>query len=201
MVLTPSRLHAVRYKQAFDRYIAEKGYTDVHPLVAFSVWATILLTWHLPALYDAAVRHESVHALEHASFFAAGIAVWLPVLETLPAPEWFGTGPKLVYVVGVRGVESLLGNALLWVAGTPLYGVYVRSHELIGVSPATDQSLAGAVMLTEGTLVTLPLLVVLFLRLQTEAEARQTLLDRGVDPRRARRAVRYGRHRKLAQPL
>lgn len=36
MVLTPSRLHAVRYKQAFDRYIAEKGYTDVHPLVAFS---------------------------------------------------------------------------------------------------------------------------------------------------------------------
>jgi cytochrome c oxidase assembly factor CtaG len=172
-----------------------------NPLVAFSVWATILLTWHLPVLYDAAVRHESVHALEHASFFAAGIAVWLPVLETLPAPEWFGTGAKLVYVVGVRGVESLLGNALLWVAGTPLYGVYVRSHELIGVSPATDQSLAGAVMLTEGTLVTLPLLVVLFLRLQTEAEARQTLLDRGVDPRRARRAVRYGRHRKLAQPL
>jgi type I restriction enzyme R subunit len=36
MVLTPSRLHAVRYKQAFDRYIAEKGYTDVRPLVAFS---------------------------------------------------------------------------------------------------------------------------------------------------------------------
>jgi type I restriction enzyme R subunit len=36
MVLTPSRLHAVRYKQAFERYIAEKGYRNVHTLVAFS---------------------------------------------------------------------------------------------------------------------------------------------------------------------
>jgi cytochrome c oxidase assembly factor CtaG len=171
-----------------------------NPVVAFTVWATILLTWHLPLLYDAAVRHEAVHALEHVSFFAAGIAVWLPVVETLPAPEWFGTGAKLVYVVGVRAVESLLGNVLLWVAGTPLYGVYVRPHELIAVSPSTDQSLAGAAMLVDGMLVTLPLLALLFLRLQVEAEARQTLVERGIDPRRARRAVRYGRWRRLAQP-
>jgi len=171
-----------------------------NPLVAFAVWATILLTWHLPVLYDAAVRHEGVHALEHASFFAAGIAIWLPVVETLPAPEWFGTGAKLVYVVGVRSVESLLGNVLLWVAATPLYGVYVRPHELIPVSPSTDQSLGGAVMLAEGALVTLPLLAMLGLRLQGEAEMRQSLLEQGVDPRRARRAVRYGRARRLANP-
>ncbi len=36
MVVTSSRLHAVRYKQAIDRYIAEKGYPDIHALVAFS---------------------------------------------------------------------------------------------------------------------------------------------------------------------
>ena len=36
MVVTDGRLHAVRYKQAFDRYIAEKGYTDIKTLVAFS---------------------------------------------------------------------------------------------------------------------------------------------------------------------
>jgi len=85
-----------------------------------------------------------VHALEHVSFFAVGIAVWLPVIATLPAPEWFGTGAKLGHVVGVRGVESLLGNLLLWVAATPLYGVYVRAPDVLAVSPSTDQSLAGA---------------------------------------------------------
>jgi len=36
MVVTTSRLHAVRYRQAFDKYIAEQGYTDVGVLVAFS---------------------------------------------------------------------------------------------------------------------------------------------------------------------
>ena len=36
MVVTSSRLHAVRYKLAFDRYIAENKYTDIRPLVAFS---------------------------------------------------------------------------------------------------------------------------------------------------------------------
>ena len=36
MVVTSSRLHAVRYRQAFDKYIAEQGYTDVGVLVAFS---------------------------------------------------------------------------------------------------------------------------------------------------------------------
>jgi type I restriction enzyme R subunit len=36
MVVTSSRLHAVRYKEAFDKYIADKGYTGIKTLVAFS---------------------------------------------------------------------------------------------------------------------------------------------------------------------
>ena len=36
MVVTPSRLHAVRYLQEFKRQIEEKGYTDLDVLVAFS---------------------------------------------------------------------------------------------------------------------------------------------------------------------
>src|SRR5215467_3173347 len=36
MVVTSSRLHAIRFKLAFERYIKENGYTDIRPLVAFS---------------------------------------------------------------------------------------------------------------------------------------------------------------------
>ena len=36
MLVTSSRLHAVRYKEKFDKYISEKGYTDIKTLVAFS---------------------------------------------------------------------------------------------------------------------------------------------------------------------
>jgi type I restriction enzyme R subunit len=36
MVVSSSRLHAVRYKEEFDKYIQEKGYTDIKTIVAFS---------------------------------------------------------------------------------------------------------------------------------------------------------------------
>ena len=168
-----------------------------NPAVALPIWAVNLYVWHVPALYEAAVEHSAVHALEHVCFFGAGIVVWLPVLETLPAPEWFGTGPKLAYIGVVRAVETVLGNVFVW-AGTVFYGVYDRGEELWGISPLQDQGLAGAVMMVEGSLVTIVALAWLFLRLAHEGELRQELLERGLDPRAVRRAVRYGRAQELA---
>jgi cytochrome c oxidase assembly factor CtaG len=168
-----------------------------NPAIALPIWALDLYLWHLPPLYEAAVRHSSVHALEHVCFFTAGLIVWLPVLETLPAPEWFGTGPKLAYIAGVRVVETVLGNVFVW-SGTLFYGVYDHGEELWGISPLQDQGLAGAVMMIEGSLVTIVALAWLFLRLAKEGDLRQELLERGLDPRTVRRAVRYGRAQELA---
>jgi cytochrome c oxidase assembly factor CtaG len=168
-----------------------------NPAVALPIWALNLYLWHVPFLYEAAVRHSTVHALEHACFFTAGLIVWLPVLETLPAPEWFGTGPKLAYIAGVRIVETVLGNVFVW-SGTVFYAVYARGDELWGISPLQDQGLAGAVMMIEGSIVTIVALAWLFLRMAQEGELRQELLERGLDPRTVRRAVRYGRAQELA---
>ncbi len=163
-----------------------------NPLLALPVWAANLYLWHVPFLYEAAVEHSAVHALEHVCFFTAGAIMWLPVLETLPAPEWFGTGSKLAYIAVVRLVETVLGNVFVW-AGTVFYPVYASGEELWGVSPLRDQGLAGAVMMIEGSVVTICALGWLFLRLAGEGELRQELLERGLDPRAVRRAVRYGR--------
>jgi putative membrane protein len=167
-----------------------------NPLVALPLWAANLAVWHLPVLYEAAVEHSLVHALEHVAFFSAGLVMWLPVLETLPAPEWFGTGAKLAYIVCVRLVETVLANVFLW-AGEPVYGVYDRGDEYLGVSATADQALAGGVLMLVGSLVTLTAIAWLFLRLAQEGEARQQLLERGLDERTVRRAVRYGRWREL----
>ena len=170
-----------------------------HPLVALPLWAVDLYAWHLPYLYDAAVRHSSVHALEHVCFFTGGVIMWLPVLETLPAPEWFGTGAKLGYIAVVRAVETVLGNIFFW-AGATFYPVYEHRQRLWGLSPLADQGLAGAVMMIEGSIVTLVALAWLFLRMAGEGELRQRLLERGLDARTVRRAVRYGRAEELGPP-
>jgi putative membrane protein len=170
-----------------------------HPLVALPLWAANLFLWHLPALYEAALRHDSVHALEHVAFFAAGALMWAPVLEVLPGPEWFGTAWKMGYMVVVRAVSTVLGNVFVW-AGDPFYSVYEQADRPWDVSAEADQGIAGAVMMVEGSLVTIGVLAWLFLRLAAEGELRQELIERGLDPRVVRRAVRYGRAEDMAEP-
>ena len=169
-----------------------------HPVGALVTWALILYAWHLPVLYDAALNHEAVHALEHASFFTGGILLWAPVLETVPMPEWFGTAAKLGYVAVARVVETVLGNVFVW-ANSTFYDFYAGRPHPWGMSAVDDQRVAGSVMMIEGSLVTICALSWLFLRLAEEGELRQQLLERGLDPRAVRRAVRYGRGKELEQ--
>jgi len=168
-----------------------------YPLVALPLWTVNLLAWHLPTLWEAALRHEAVHALEHACFFTAGAIMWAAVVEVLPGPEWFGTAAKMGYVAVVRVVSTVLGNVLIW-AGMPFYGLYEQAHRPWGLSADADQGLAGGIMMIEGSLVTVGALAWLFLRLAREGELRQRLLENGLDPRAVRRAVRYGRGHELS---
>jgi cytochrome c oxidase assembly factor CtaG len=168
-----------------------------NPFVALPLWATNLVLWHVPFFYEAAVENGAVHAIEHMAFFGAGVVLWLPVLETLPAPEWFGSGAKLGYIVGVRLVATVLGNVFVW-SGSPFYDVYDTGDEYLGLSPEGDQSLAGSLMMLEGSLVTVIAIAWLFLRMAQEGEIRQQLLERGHDPRTVRRAVRYRRWSELS---
>ncbi|MGB2953418.1 MAG: cytochrome c oxidase assembly protein, partial [Gaiellaceae bacterium] len=170
-----------------------------HPLIAFPLWAIDLVVWHLPFAYQAALHHSGVHGIEHLCFFTFAGLMWAPVVETLPGPEWFGTGLKLGYIALVRVFETVFGNVFIW-SGTLFYPFYVHAHPRWGVSALHDQQLAGVVMMVEGSLVTLGALVWLFLKLASEGELRQQLLEQGLDPRAVRRAVRYGRAEELYPP-
>ena len=163
-----------------------------HPLVALPLWAVNLYVWHVPAAYDAALRYGAVHALEHILFFACGALMWAAVLEVLPGPAWFGTGAKVGFVIAVRMLETVLGNVIFW-AGTPFYATYAEAPRTWGLSAEADQGIAGGIMMIEGSVMTLGVLAWLFLRMWSEGERRQELVEAGLDPRTVARAVRYGR--------
>jgi cytochrome c oxidase assembly factor CtaG len=163
-----------------------------HPFVALPLWAVNLYVWHVPFLYQAAIHHTAVHALEHALFFTCGALMWSPVLETLPAPAWFGTGWKLGYIAIVRLIETVLGNVFIW-SSSVFYPWYEEGLPRWGIDAVKDQNLAGVVMMAEGGMVTLAALAWLFLRLAAEGELRQELIEQGLDPAQVKRAVRYGR--------
>src|ERR671925_817499 len=70
-----------------------------HPGVALPLWALNLFLWHVPALHEAAVREEAVHALQHLGFVFFGANMWMALFGPLPMPAWFGNFAKLVYIV------------------------------------------------------------------------------------------------------
>jgi cytochrome c oxidase assembly factor CtaG len=176
----------------------EKLRVLAHPLVALPLWGVDLYVWHIPYLYDAALHHAPVHALEHFCFFTFGCLMWEPVIETLPAPAWFGTGWKIGYIFVVRLIETILGNVFIW-SSSAFYGVYRHAPEW-GITAVHDLNLGGVVMMAEGSIVTLAALAWLFLRMASEGETRQRLIEEGLDPRQVARAVRYGRSAQLASP-
>jgi putative membrane protein len=169
-----------------------------HPAVAFPLWAVDLYIWHLPRLYQAALRHGGLHALEHAMFIGFGVNMWMCLFGPLPTPAWFGNLGRLLYIVAVRLAATVLGNIFLW-SGSAFYPFYRAGDASAHIGPVTDQNLAGAIMMVEESMLTLGLFCWLFLRAARESEERQDLLDlataQGVEltEARAARAVAAGR--------
>lgn len=173
-----------------------------HPIVAFLLWALSLYAWHIPVLHEAAVRHEAVHVLQHACFIGLGINMWMALLGPLPKPSWFSNAAMLAYVVIVRLTAAVLGNVFVF-GGGHSYGVYAPGEAKWDISPAGDQVTAGAIMMVEGSLITLGLLCWLFLRAASQIDERQDLVEyahrSGVElsDERAGRAVAAGRAQEL----
>lgn len=181
-----------------------------HPIVALVLWALDLYGWHVPLLYQLAIRHDLVHALEHACLLWFGSLLWLALIGPLPKPAWFGGWYRLSYIVVVRVLGAVLGNVFIWTQ-TVLYPVYRASDAARGLKPLSDQNIAGGLMMIEQMLLTTVLLGWLFLRFLRQDERRQELVDvaatRGIalsDDRAARAAASghagHLRDRLLAEP-
>jgi cytochrome c oxidase assembly factor CtaG len=177
-----------------------------HPAVALPLWAVNLYLWHLPAAYEGALRHTELHAVQHATFLFFGANMWMALFGPLPTPAWFGNFARLVYIIAVRLIGGVLGNVFVW-SGSVFYDFYGPGEAHWSVSPLTDQNVAGAIMMVEGSIVTICLFGWLFLRSAREGDERQALLDlaveRGVElsEERAARAVRAGRGTELRRRL
>ena len=177
-----------------------------HPVVALALWTADLYIWHLPALYQAALRHPALHVLEHMMFLSFGVLMWMALLGPLPKPRWFGALGKLSYGVAVRLVSTVLANILFW-SGTVFYPYYAAGTRRWDISQLSDQSAAGSIMMVEGSFLTIGLFAWLFLRSAREGEERQDLLDAAaarqvpLSERRAERAVSAGRGAALRERL
>ena len=127
------------------------------PLVAFSLHIAALWLWHVPTLYDAALRHESVHVAEHASFLLTALLFWYPIADAHPRRR-FGVGVATLYLFAA-GLQCTMLGALITMARHAWYFGHYATTAAWGLTPLEDQQLAGLVMWIPAGLVYLVALV------------------------------------------
>jgi cytochrome c oxidase assembly factor CtaG len=139
------------------------------PFVALPLWVATYALWHVPALYDAALRRpDTLLALEHASYVAAGVLFWWCVWQD--APHRLSSGARAGYVVAAFVLSAPLGLVLALVPRA-LYGFYAAAPERVfGFSRLEDQQLGGMTMAAEQSVVFFCVFAYWFLRFLAEQE-------------------------------
>jgi cytochrome c oxidase assembly factor CtaG len=113
------------------------------PAGAWLLHGVIVWGWHLPVLYEAAVRSEAIHALQHAMFAGTAVLFWWGLIYGRYGR--MGYGVSVLYVFSTLVHTGVLG-ALFALSRTPYYRLYVERGAAAGVNPLVDQQLAGLYM-------------------------------------------------------
>jgi putative membrane protein len=136
------------------------------PLPATVLFNAVLLVWHIPTLYDTTLRNEAAHIVEHITFVAVGVVLWWAVVDPIRGEGTTPISPfQKIAALAVAGVPPTVLGLIFSVASNPFYEFYARAPRLWGLSPVTDQQVAGVVMFGLGNLIYFAAISVIFWRI------------------------------------
>lgn len=136
----------------------------VHPVVCGIIYTIVISLWHMPYLYDWALRDKFVHVLEHLMFFGAAVFYWWPMLSPSRVLPPISYAAQMLYFFAVLvGMTPVF--AYITFSQDVLYPTYEYAPRIIpGFSATDDQLLAGAGMKLVGMFVALGAVAVSFFR-------------------------------------
>jgi cytochrome c oxidase assembly factor CtaG len=118
------------------------------PGVSYAVWVVVLVAWHIPVFYEAALHHTAWHDLMHLSFVVGGLLVWTQIVDP-SRHHRLALNERVGYTALVFCTGQIMAYVILF-DFKPLFSTYVdQPVRLLGLSPLTDQKLAGVVMMVE----------------------------------------------------
>jgi putative membrane protein len=113
------------------------------PLVAWTLHGMAIWLWHAPALFEATLRSDLMHTLQHLSFLGTGLLFWWALLR-----GWAGGvgRPAAVLYLFTTSVHTTVLGALLTFSSRAWYPLYISGPAAWGLTPVEDQQLAGLIM-------------------------------------------------------
>jgi putative membrane protein len=139
------------------------------PPGTLAIFSLVMLGWHLPAPFQAALRSDNWHIAEHGCMILAGFLFWYPVILPWPARERWPRWAFFPYLLIADAENTLLG-AFMVLSGRLLYPFYASAARFDAITPMNDQVLAGAIMWVPGSLLFLvPALTILMKALRPQS--------------------------------
>jgi putative membrane protein len=148
-----------------------------HPAFAVAFYIVVMWAWHIPGMYDAALRNQSIHAIEHVMLATAGILYWWHLFSPIRQRQRLGGLGPVVYMASTKLLVGMLGIVIIF-APHVLYPFYAHEPRSWGLSAHTDQQVAGAVMALEQSIVMGVALAYLFIQALIESEREQQRSER-----------------------
>jgi putative membrane protein len=147
------------------------GHFVSNPAFCWLAAALALLGWHVPAVFELALRWNWLHELEHASFLVAGLLFWWPVIQPWPsAARWPRWSIPLYLFCATLPCDAL--SAFLAFCDRVIYSAYPSAPRLLQMSPLGDQQLAASLMWVSVTIILAVPAVVVTMRILAPRDAR-----------------------------
>ena len=140
------------------------------PWLVWGLYVGATWLWHVPAAYDAALRSELLHVIEHMAFFVTALLFWWLVTGATPRLQGrLGYGFRIGYSLLALAQNEVLGVGIAF-ASEPLYVYYTTVPRLWGLSVLEDQALGAALMWVPGGMMYALTAIVLLARFLDQEE-------------------------------
>jgi cytochrome c oxidase assembly factor CtaG len=148
-----------------------------HPVFAIVLYAATIWVWHIPALYDATLRHPLLHAFEHLTFLSAGLLFWWHLLSPIRSRFRLGGLGPVLYVAATKLLVGALGMGITF-SPDLLYTWYGHFGVIWGMTPLAAQQAGGALMTVEQETILGIVLIAMFVRALGEEDRREARAER-----------------------
>lgn len=160
LVGTPAWIWRILFSMEWSAPLAQ---FFTRPTIAFATFNSSLYIWHMPGLYEWALRDSKIHFLEHAFFIGTAMLLWWPLVRPLPEQPRLHYGAQLLYLIA--------GSILLM----PITGILVFSHEALyptyrdaprvtELTAVADQQLGAVIMKLTAMVIMFVALSIVFMR-------------------------------------
>ncbi len=126
------------------------GQFIVHPVFSLSAFVFTNTAWHLPAMYELALRSPTWHQVEHVCFLTTALLFWWPIIQPYP---WVARGQRWLIVpyLFLADIQNTALSAFLIFCERVLYATYATVPRITSLTPLEDQAAAGAIMWVAGS--------------------------------------------------